>query len=76
MNLKYKYEVIQDYPAVSASAPVRPVINQQTEQIKEELEQMELRNMKIGQRLFAGFGIELLLMAALGIVSYLQKGTI
>lgn len=27
MNLKYKYEVIQDYPVVSASAPVRPVIN-------------------------------------------------
>jgi hypothetical protein len=27
MNLKYKYEVIQDYPAVSVPAPARPVIN-------------------------------------------------
>ncbi|MEA2003967.1 MAG: methyl-accepting chemotaxis protein [archaeon] len=36
---------------------------------------MELGNMKIGQRLFAGFGIVLLLMVALGIVSYLQMGT-
>ena len=36
---------------------------------------MELGNMKIGQRLFAGFGIVLLLMVALGIVSYLKMGT-
>ena len=52
-----------------------PGNKQQTEQTEEESEQMELGNMKIGQRLFAGFGIVLLLMAALGIVSYLEIGT-
>lgn len=36
---------------------------------------MKLGNMKIGPKLFAGFGVVLILTAALGIVSYLQMGT-
>ncbi|MEA3282051.1 MAG: HAMP domain-containing methyl-accepting chemotaxis protein [Euryarchaeota archaeon] len=36
---------------------------------------MKLGNMKIGPKLFAGFGVVLILTAALGIVSYLQIGT-
>ena len=48
---------------------------QQTEQTKEGLEQIKLGNTKIGPKLFAGFGVVLILTAALGIVSYLQIGT-
>ena len=36
---------------------------------------MRLGNMKIGPKLFAGFGVVLILTAALGLVSYLQIGT-
>ncbi|MEA2033539.1 MAG: methyl-accepting chemotaxis protein [Euryarchaeota archaeon] len=36
---------------------------------------MKLGNMKVGPKLFAGFGIVLVLTAALGIVAFLQIGT-
>ena len=36
---------------------------------------MRLGNMKIGPKLFDGFGVVLILTAALGLVSYLQIGT-